>query len=103
MRFPSGGFGGGIGGPVNPTDGARYGAWIYPNGSSGGSNLLKLVKFGDWTNWNSIPMQEVSLPDVGTRWHSLKMIFSSNEIRVFYDGILMIDVTDESFDSRAPY
>jgi VCBS repeat-containing protein len=103
VQFPAGAFGGGIGGRVNPTTGARYGAWVYPDGSAGGSNVLKLVKFRDWTNWNGIPIQQVNLPSVGTGSHALKMVFAGNRIQVFYDGALMIDVTDNNYDSRAPY
>jgi hypothetical protein len=103
IQFPAGAFGGGIGGRVNPATGTRYGAWVYPAGSLGGSNVLKLVKFRDWTTWNGTPMKQVSLPDVGTGWHTLKMVFKGSQLQVSYDGTLMIDVTDNNFDSRAPY
>jgi VCBS repeat-containing protein len=103
VQFPAGAFGGGIGGRVNPATGARYSAWIYPDGSLGGSNVLKLVKFRDWTTWNGVPMKQVSLPSVGTGWHALKMVFKGSRIQVSYDGTLMIDVTDNNYDSRAPY
>jgi hypothetical protein len=103
IQFPAGAFGGGIGGRVDPASGAHYGAWVYPDGSSGGSNVLKLVKFRDWTNWNGSPMQKVNLPSVGTGWHTLKMAFDGNRVRVYYDDNLMIDLTDENYDSRAPY
>jgi VCBS repeat-containing protein len=103
VQFPAGAFGGGIGGRVNPATGARYGAWVYPAGSLGGSNVLKLVKFRDWTTWNGVPMKQVSLPDVGTGWHTLKMVFKGSQLQVSYDGTLMINVTDNNYDSRAPY
>ncbi len=103
IQFPAGAFGGGLGGRVNPATGARYGAWIYPDGSAGGSNVLALVKFRDWTTYNDASMQEVNLPSVGTGWHTLKMAFNGNRIQVFYDGTLMIDVTDNNYDSRPPY
>jgi len=103
VQFPAGGFGGGIGGRVDPANGARYGAWIYPEGSLGGSKMLKLVKFSDWTTWNGSPMQQVSLTSVGTGWHALKMVFNGNRIQVFYDGTLKIDVTDNNFGSLPPY
>ena len=48
-------------------------------------------------------MHEVSLPDVGTGWHTLKMTFIGNRILVYYNGIQKIDVTDNNFDSRPPY
>ncbi len=99
VQFPAGAFGGGIGGRVNSTTGAHYGAWIYPDGSVGGSNVLKLVKFSNWTSWSGTPMQQINLPSVGTGSHALKMVFSGSNIQVFYDGTLMINVTDNS----APY
>jgi hypothetical protein len=99
VQFPAGAFGGGIGGRVNSATGAHYGAWIYPDGSVGGSNVLKLVKFSNWTSWSGTPMQQINLPSVGTGSHALKMVFSGSNIQVFYDGTLMINVTDNS----APY
>ena len=48
-------------------------------------------------------MQEIHLPSVGTGWHTLRMTFNGNEIQVFYDGTLMIDMIDDNFDSSAPY
>ena len=104
IQIPAGSFGGGIGGRVDPATGAHYGAWVYPAGSPGGSNLLKLWKFRGWTDIGAgVPMQQVSLPDVGTGWHTLQMTFIGNRILVYYDGVLKIDVTDNNYDSRAPY
>ena len=103
IQLPAGAFGGGIGGRVNAATGARYTAAIYPDGSAGGSNVLKLVKFRDWTTWNYTPMQQVSLPDVGTGWHTLALSFAGNRIKVSYDGAGVIEVTDNNYDSRAPY
>jgi hypothetical protein len=103
IQIPAGSLGGGIGGRVNTSTGAHYGAWVYPAGSGGGSNVLKLVKFRDWTTWSRVPMQQVNLPDVGTGWHTLQMTFIGSRILVYYDGSLKIDVTDNNFDSRAPY
>jgi hypothetical protein len=104
IQIPAGSFGGGIGGRVDAATGAHYGAWVYPTGSPGGSNLLKLWKFRGWTDiGTSVPMQQVSLPAVGTGWHTLQMTFLGNRILVYYDGVLRIDVTDNNYDSRAPY
>ena len=104
IQLPAGSFGGGIGGRVNASTGAHYGAWVYPAGSPGGSNLLKLWKFRSWTDIGpGVPMQQVSLTAVGTGWHTLQMTFTGNRIQVYYDGVLKIDVTDNNFDSRAPY
>ena len=104
IQIPAGSFGGGIGGRVDPATGAHYGAWVYPTGSVGGSNMLKLWKFRGWTDiGNGTPMQQVNLPDVGTGWHTLQMNFIGDRIRVYYDGVLQIDETDNNFDSRPPY
>ena len=43
---------------------------------------------------------DVDLPDVGTDPHTLKMTFTGNQIQVYYDGALKINVTDNDFDSR---
>ena len=103
VRLPAGSYGGGIGGRVDTATGRRYGAWIYPNGSYSGSNVLKLVKFYDWSTWSFTPMAEVSLPDVGTDWHTIRMTFTGNRIQVYYDGVAMIDVTDNNYESFPTY
>ncbi len=104
VQIPAGSFGGGIGGRVDSTTGAHYGAWVYPAGSAGGSNVLKLWKFRSWSDIGiGVPMRQISLPAVGTGWHTLKMSFTGNRILVYYDGALSMDVTDNNYDSRAPY
>ena len=104
IQLPAGSFGGGLGGRVNSSTGAHYGVWVYPAGSPGGSNLLKLWKFRTWSDIGAgVAMQQVSLPTVGTGWHTLKVTFSGSRILVYYDGTLMIDVTDNNYDARAPY
>src|SRR5581483_2260848 len=103
IQFPAGAFGGGIGGRVNGTTGAHYGAWIYPEGSGGGSAVIKLVKFHNWNTWSYIPMAQASLPGVGTTWHTLLLIFQGTRIRASYDGVQYIDVTDNGFDSLPAY
>jgi hypothetical protein len=104
VTIPSKGFGGGIGGRVDPGTGAHYGVWMYPAGSSGGSNLVKLWKYRSWTDLGpTVPMQQVSVPAVGTAPHTLKATFMGNRILVYYDGTLIMDVIDDNFDGRAPY
>jgi hypothetical protein len=99
IRFPAGGYGGGLGGRLNPATGARYAAWVYPAGSPGGSNVLKLIKFQSWSvfgysNVVNAVMRQVALPNVGADWHTLKLVFEGARIRVFYDGAQLIDFTD---------
>ena len=103
VQFPAGAFGGGIGGRVDPASGVHYGAWVYPDGSAGGSNVLKLIKFRDWTTWSGSPMHQVNLPSVGTDWHTLKLDFAGNHILVWYDGNQVMDVIDDDFDGRPAY
>ena len=99
VQFPAGAYGGGIGGRLNPSTGAHYGVWVYPEGSAGGSSVIKLVKFTGWTNWSGTPMAQASLPGVGTSAHTLLISFQGNVIQVFYDGVQYINVTDTSFSS----
>jgi hypothetical protein len=102
IQMSAGSFGGGIGGRVDPATGAHYGAWIYP-----GTNQLKLWKFRGWTDINGgpytgTPMEQVTVPAVGTGTHTLMMSLVGSQIQVYYDGVLMIDVVDNDYDSRAP-
>ena len=95
-------WGGGIGGRLDPTTGAHYAAWVYPEGSPGGSNVLNLVKYDDWNSWRL--MQQVSLPGVGTNWHSVKLVFQGSQITVYYDTNQVLSVTDDgSFDGQGAY
>jgi hypothetical protein len=92
IQFPAGAFGGGVGGRLNSASGAHYAAWVYPEGSPGGSSVLKLIKFQDWSHFMSI--QQAALAGVGTNWHTVKLTFSTNQISVYYDTNLMITATD---------
>jgi hypothetical protein len=94
VQYAAGGFGGGLAGRLNPATGARYAAWIYPEGSPGGPNMLKLLKFQDWNQFTLL--QQVALPAVGTNWHTLKLVMQSNRLAVHYDGSLMLSVTDSA-------
>ncbi len=99
FKFPSGAAGAGVGGFLNRTTGSHYAAWIYPENSPGGSQVLKLLKFQNWTTWgyngsNSVPMQQVSLPSVGTTWHTLTLGLSNSQITVSFDSNQVIRVTD---------
>ena len=97
LRFPTGAYGAGLGGRLDPATGRHYAAWIYPEGSSGGSKILRLVKFLNWTNWSDagfLPVRQVALESVGTNWHTLKLAFQGNQIAVSYDGIQRISAVD---------
>ena len=99
FKFPAGAFGGGLGGRLTPGTGGHYGAWIYPEGSPGGSNVLRLLKFQNFTtfgyNGNSFtPVAMTNLASVGTTNHTVRMDFQGPQISVFLDGTLMISATD---------
>ena len=96
-------WGGGIGGRVSPATGSHYAAWIYPEGSGDGSNVLRLIKFEGWTTWSHSPMAQASLPGVGTNLHTLRLAFQGSNITVFFDGIQEINATDANIDSVAPF
>jgi hypothetical protein len=98
-------FGGGIGACLNPSTGAHYGAWVYPEGSAGGPDILRLVKFSDYSDFgydgNAVaPIQMTTLPSVGTTQHAVKLAVFQNQIAVFYDGVQVMSVSDQ--DTAAP-
>lgn len=99
VQFPAGAFGGGLGGRLDPVSGAHYGAWIYPENSPGGSNILRLIKFQNYTTFSyqgvGGPIAEVNLPPVGTNFHTVKLGFFLNRIAVYFDGVEMISVYDQ--------
>ena len=106
IKFEPGAYGGGIGGRVafDPatTNWVRYAAWIYPEGSPGGSHVLKLAKFSSWTDWGYggsafTAMDQVDLgADLGTNWHRVALTFRGSQIDVYYDSdpLPKISMTD---------
>ncbi len=103
IQLPAGAFASGLGGRVNSSTGAHYAAWIYPEGSLGGSAVLKLLKFEGWTTWSGTPMATVSLPSVGTTPHTLILGFQGNNVQVLYDGTQYINLSDNGFDSQPAF
>jgi len=96
------GWGGGLGARLNAATGARYAAWVYPDSSPGGSDLLVLYKFSTWTAYTE--MQQANLPPVGTGGHLLELTLQGSRILVYYDGNQMMDVTDNgTFDGQAAF
>ena len=94
-------WGAGIGGRVNPTTGAQYAAWVYPEGSQGdnypspptGVAVLKLIRFTAWSGAYTI-MGRVNLPNVSNNWHTVQMAFQGTNIVVSYDGTREISTND---------
>jgi len=105
VQISPGGFGGGLSGRINPLTGAKYGVDIYPNGVPGQTThpVLSLLKYHTWQVLGPAPMQQVTLPTVGTNWHSLQVAFRGSEILAYFDGALMMDVTDTGFDGLPAY
>ena len=101
LKMPIGGFGGGVGGRLNPATGAHYAAWLYPESTPGGTARLKLIKFDTWSQFSYggssyVPMAEVVVPSVGTNWHTVRLAFQGNQIAVFYDNTRMINMIDSA-------
>ncbi len=99
VSFSTNSFGGGIGGRLTSSTGTHYGAWIYPEGSSGGGPALRLVKFTSYSTFGYLGtnfgfMAQTNLGAVGTGFHTLKMGFNGNQIAVYFDGTQMISVAD---------
>ncbi len=92
LRLPPYAYGGGISGRLNPTTGARYAAWLYPDNSAGGGNVLRIIRFSNWTSW--VPLAEIPVAIPGTDWHTLKLAFSGARISAFLDDALAATVLD---------
>ncbi len=105
IQLPAGvqAWAGGLSGRVNPLTGENYTVNVYPEGSAEGSSVMRLIKFHGWRSWDYTPMALVSLPGVGTNWHTVKITFRGNRISVYYDGIQYVNVTDNNFDGVPAY
>jgi hypothetical protein len=87
---------GGVRARVNPATGAGYAVWLYP-----GSNLAILYKVGVWNiNDSSLTqLAQASLSFDTTATHDLKVAFVGSQISVFWDGRLLMNVTDSTYAS----
>ena len=97
VRFSSSNaWGGGIGGRLDSGTGARYGAWIYPDGAGGGSNVLTLIKFTGWTTFSppAAYLTTVNVGSVGTNYHTVKLAFAGDRIGIYFDGVQKTNVQD---------
>ncbi len=99
IRFGPGIYGGGLGGRLNSANGAHYAAWIYPETTPGNQALLRLVKFTDW--WDFSTVQAVSIPAVGSAWHTLELSFQGTQITVSLDGSSLVNVIDSGVGAFA--
>ena len=87
------GWAAGLGGRLDPTTGARYAVWVYPDGSGGGADTIKLIKFTSWTD-NGVLLGQQSLSSVGINWHTLTLVFYRTNISVYFDKALQISTND---------
>ncbi len=107
LQFPSTNiWAAGVGGRLEPTTGAHYAAWVFPEGSQGpnypptagatGTPVLKLIKFQVWQASGSefTVLQQVNLPPVGTNAHTVRLTFQGTNLVVSFDGSLVISTND---------
>jgi hypothetical protein len=83
FRFQANAFGGGLGARLDTNSGARYSAWIYPENSPGGSNVLRLIKFQTLTSFGYLGspfayMAQTNLASVGTNFHTVRIDLQGN-------------------------
>ena len=99
----------GILGRLNSATGAHYAFWIYPEGSTeqysprNGTAVMLLIKYMNWTNYTLIG-NTITLPGVGTNWHTVGLTFKGSQISAYFDGIQITNVTDNgSIDGHPAY
>ncbi|HMD54107.1 MAG TPA: Ig-like domain-containing protein, partial [Phycisphaerae bacterium] len=90
----------GILGELDPTSGAHYAVWIYPEesteflASGNGTALLRLIKYDVWGWPYYLIGNAVTLPGMGVNWHTVKLAFQGSNIFAYFDGNLVTNVTD---------
>ena len=90
VRIPADGFAACIGGRLNVATGEQYAACLYAGG------WLTLLYVQDWDiSWE--PIAQVSLPEVGDAWHDLLVSFTGDQIRVHYDGTLLLEESNDLY------
>jgi len=87
-------YGAGLGGRLDPTTGAHYAVWVYPEHSIGKSNILRVVRFSAWGTWTLL--QQVNLAAVGTSSHKLKLSFLGNQITAYFDDHEVATAIDDT-------
>ncbi len=103
IQFQTNGYGGGIGGRLNTTNGAHYGLWLYPENSPGGGNTLKLIRFTGFGNGDSFSqLDSASIGSVGVGLHQLKIAFNGTQISGYLDGSLLVTASDATLAAGSP-
>ena len=81
---------GGIRGRVNPSTGASYALWLYPN-----EGIIRLYRTVAWNiNSGYTQLGQASFAFDSTRFHTYEMSFQGSTIQAFVDGTPLMTVTD---------
>lgn len=89
------------------TNSAHYDVWIYPEasteplGSGNGTAILRIFKHRAWTAYAEMG-NAVRLPGVGVDWHTVKLTFKGTNISAYFDGALVLSVTDNGSVDTTP-
>jgi hypothetical protein len=88
---------GGLRGRVNTTNGASYGAWIYP-----AEGIIRLYRIGQWNidAGNTLLATATGLV-MNTNVHNIRLSFQGTTIKVYYDNVLVITATDATYTQGA--
>lgn len=82
---------------LNETSGERYAFGVYPNKDAEGPNKVRLLKFKGW-NRNPTILAEAQVT-TDNKWHILSVDLNGPNIRCYYDGLMVINVSDSSYSS----
>jgi len=85
---------GGVRARVNPATGAGYLVWLYP-----GTNQIMLYKVQQWdvTGSGVSLLAQAARTFDSTSFHDLGLNFSGSLISVYWDGALLMSVTDSTY------
>jgi hypothetical protein len=92
-------FPGGIRGRVNLTNGAGYGAWIYPN-----EKLIKLFRIPQWNidaGGSVVLAQSNTISIDAMNWHNLRVDFNGSTITVYFDNAAVVSANDATYSAGA--
>jgi len=86
---------GGIRGRLNPSTGAGYAVWLYPQ-----SGLIILYRNTAWNiNTGLVQLGQASASFDNANFHTVALSFNGTQIQVSYDGNTLITVTDSTYSS----
>lgn len=97
IKFGPNGYGGGLGGRLNPQTGEHYAVWVYPHYTFGTGNLLRITKFTSWNSWTLLAQTNVDL--TSSNAHSLKVSFVGSNITATFDGVDVAHASDSAYTS----